>query len=417
MSAIQNQTTTLTVVEQKRQELAEGLIKNSDIVLSMPVDLQKSFKENFLELSTQDYLLKMIKPRELIRFAANVTKAGLNINPVYKEVYIIPYDTKIGDTKIMLPQAIIPLNGAQEQAFQKDFFLRLYAVYNVDDDIFSEKDMTRKQQITLQTANPLWVDEHFAGFDVELIDLKKELPDQIKFVEMSYLTTVTKTIKDQSFKLQTWRHKAVRRAYGDFVIPRARRIEVFDKIEQLNDQELEKANKSLSLSLLTPEVEKTVMQLGLKISKKDGVATVGGEGIYTYSKVLQDIGFTVSEGKWMMGYEENLIEGEVVNSAEPTKTPKLSQPKGNPKKDLMALLVGNGLSKEEVAGFVLETYGELDDIEKVKEIISPEKRNELIEKIKAFLNPKLPPKEEQHTQPDLFDGGPKEEDEEIPEIF
>lgn len=119
----------------------------------------------------------------------------------------------------------------------------------------------------------------------------------------------------------------------------------------------------------------------------------------------------------MMGYEENLIEGEVVNSAEPTKTPKLSQPKGNPKKDLMALLVGNGLSKEEVAGFVLETYGELDDIEKVKEIISPEKRNELIEKIKAFLNPKLPPKEEQHTQPDLFDGGPKEEDEEIPEIF
>ena len=143
-------------------------------------------------------------------------------------MYIIPYDTKIGDVKVMLPQAIIPLNGAQEQAFQKDFFLRLYAVYNVEGDIFSEKDMTRKQQLTLQTANSKWVDEHFAGFDVELIDLKKELPDQIKFVEISYLTTVTKTIKDQSFKLQTWRHKAVRRAFGDFVIPRARRVEVFD---------------------------------------------------------------------------------------------------------------------------------------------------------------------------------------------
>jgi len=411
-----NQNTPLTVVEQKRQELAEGLIKNSDIVLSMPVDLQKSFKENFLELSTQDYLLKMIKPRELIRFAANITKAGLNINPVYKEVYIIPYDTKIGDVKIMLPQAIIPLNGAQEQAFQKDFFLRLYAVYNVEGDIFSEKDMTRKQQLTLQTANSKWVDDHFAGFDVELIDLKKDLPDQIKFVEMSYLTTVTKTIKDQSFKLQTWRHKAVRRAFGDFVIPRARRVEVFEKIEQLNDQELEKANKSLALSLLTPEIEKMVIQLGLKISKKDGVATVGGEGVYTYSKVLQDAGFTVAEGKWMMGYDENVIEGEVVNTAAPTRAPRALPKKSNPKSDLMKLLLANGITTEEAGKFVEQTFGDLSDLKKVEDIINPEKRDTLMNQIKAFLNPTLPPKEEKPTQSAIFEGIPPldEDDEKNP---
>lgn len=399
-----NQNTPLTVVEQKRQELAEGLVKHSDIVLSMPVELQKSFKENFLELATQDYLIKTVKPRELIRFAANITKIGLNINPVYKEVYIVPYDTKIGDVKIMLPQAIIPLNGAQEQAFQKDFFLRLYAVYNVEDDIFSEKDMTRKQQLTLQTANSQWVDDHFAGFDVELIDLKKELPDQIKFVEINYLKTVTKTLKDPNAKLQTWRHKAVRRAFGDFVIPRARRVEVFEKIEQLNDQELEKANKSLALNLLTPEIEKMVMQLGLKISKKDGVATVGGEGVYTYSKVLQDAGFTVSEGKWMMGYEENVIEGEVVNTAEPTRTPRALPKKTSPKSDLMKLLLGNGITTEEAGSFVEKTFGDLSDLKKVEKIISPENRDTLIEQIKAFLNPTLPPKEEQSTQPDLFAG-------------
>ena len=37
--------TALTVVDQKRQELAEGLLKNEDIVLAMPLELQKNFKE------------------------------------------------------------------------------------------------------------------------------------------------------------------------------------------------------------------------------------------------------------------------------------------------------------------------------------------------------------------------------------
>ena len=386
--------TALTVVDQKRQELAEGLLKNEDIVLAMPLELQKNFKENFLELATQDYLIKTVLPRELIRFAANVTKIGLNINPVYKEVYIIPYDTKVGDIKMMLPQAIIPLNGAQEQAFQKDFFLRLYAVYNVEGDIFSEKDMTRKQQLTLKTANSEWVDKHFAGFDVELVDLKKELPDQIKFVDLSYLTTVTKTIKDKNYKLQTWRHKAVRRAFSEFVIPRARRVDVFEKIEQLNDQELEKGDKVQVKRMLTAEIEKAVLQLGLELVKKDGIATIVGKNVYSYSKVLNDAGFSLTNGKWMMEYDEGVIEGTVVNTGEPTQLPSPS----NPKKDLMAFLLGNGITKEEVGEFVLTTFGELDDLDKVKDIVSPEKRDDLIEKIKAFLLSK--------AEKDVFEGIP-----------
>lgn len=175
----------MALLENKRKELIQGLANSKEYVDLIPTDKQESFKNNFLD----------------------------------KEVYIIPFDTKVNNQKVMLPQAIIPLNGMQQLAYQKGFFLLLEAVYKFDDGSSeSESKLSRAQQAMLQTANPKWVEEHFIGFDCILTDLKKELPTQVKFVDLNYIKAATKTIKDERWKLQTWRHKAVRRAYGDFMI-------------------------------------------------------------------------------------------------------------------------------------------------------------------------------------------------------
>ena len=235
----------MALLENKRKELIQGLANSKEYVDLIPVDKQESFKNNFLELATQDYLLSIVDVKELVRFTAYITKVGLDIAPSSKEVYIIPFDTKVNTQKVMLPQAIIPLNGMQQLAYQKGFFLILEAVYKFDDGSSeSESKLSRAQQAMLQTANPRWVEEHFIGFDCILTDLKKELPTQVKFVDLNYIKAATKTIKDERWKLQTWRHKAVRRAYGDFMIPKDRKIDVFESIENLNDSILAQADNS-----------------------------------------------------------------------------------------------------------------------------------------------------------------------------
>ena len=84
----------------------------------------------------------------------------------------------------MLPQAIIPLNGMQQLAYQKGFFLLLEAVYKFDDGSSeSESKLSRAQQAMLQTANPKWIESHFIGFDCILTDLKKELFETINSLE------------------------------------------------------------------------------------------------------------------------------------------------------------------------------------------------------------------------------------------
>jgi len=214
-----NRRTNLQILDDKRKELGEGLIKYKQYLDVIPVAKQEAFKNNFLELATQDYLLSIVDVKELVRFATIVTKTGLDISPSSKEVYIIPFDTKVNNLKVMFPQAIIPLNGMQQLAYQKGFFLLLDAVCKFDDGSSeSESKLSRAQQAMLQTANPKWVEDHFIGFDCVLSDLKKELPTQVKFVDLNYIKAATKTIKDDRWKFQTWRHKAVRRAYGDFMI-------------------------------------------------------------------------------------------------------------------------------------------------------------------------------------------------------
>lgn len=362
MSQVTVKQPNMALLENKRKELIQGLANSKEHVDLIPVEKQESFKNNFLELATQDYLLSIVDVKELVRFATYITKVGLDIAPSSKEVYIIPFDTKINNQKVMLPQAIIPLNGMQQLAYQKGFFLLLEAVYKFDDGSSeSESKLSRAQQAMLQTANPKWVEEHFIGFDCILTDLKKELPTQVKFVDLNYIKAATKTIKDERWKLQTWRHKAVRRAYGDFMIPKDRKIDVFESIENLNDSILAQADNS-SCEYLNLENENALKQLGITLTKASGIAIASN--YHGKEKYLEEFGFTKNGGSWSISYIEDAV---VTTPAEPkqqeTKTlPPKPQNKETPTtitpaKKLFDYLSNKKMTKEQIGNFVSEVLG------------------------------------------------------------
>ena len=352
----------MALLENKRKELIQGLANSKEYVDLIPVDKQESFKNNFLELATQDYLLSIVDVKELVRFTAYITKVGLDIAPSSKEVYIIPFDTKVNNQKVMLPQAIIPLNGMQQLAYQKGFFLILEAVYKFDDGSSeSESKLSRAQQAMLQTANPKWIESHFIGFDCILTDLKKELPTQVKFVDLNYIKAATKTIKDERWKLQTWRHKAVRRAMGDFMIPKDRKIDAFESIEHLNDSVLAQVD-SCSSEYLNLENENALKQLGITLTKANGVAIASN--YHGKEKYLEEFGFTKNGGSWSISYIEDAV---VTTPAEPkqqeTKTlPPKPQNKETPTtitpaKKLFDYLSNKKMTKEQIGNFVSEVLG------------------------------------------------------------
>lgn len=365
-----NRRTNLQILDDKRKELGEGLIKYRQYLDVIPTSKQEQFRNNFLELATQDYLLSIVDTKELVRFASNVTKTGLDISPSSKEVYIIPFDTKVNNTKVMLPQAIIPLNGMQQLAYQKGFLLTMESVFKFDDGSYeSESKLSRMQQSCLRTADSKWVDSHFIGFDVVLEDLRKELPTQTKFVDLNYVQEATKTIQDTRWKLQTWRHKAVRRAYGDFMIPKDRKIEAFEKIEELNDSVLENADIS-SGKFLTIENEKALQQLGIKLQKFNGIAIASN--FQGKEKYLEEFGFVKNGGNYSIEYEENtkvLPSTHDMLKAKENSTSKIAKEK----KPFVVLYkyLSKNMEKDTIKTFVTDVLGlTRDNKEGINEVLA-----------------------------------------------
>lgn len=362
--------TTITVVEEKREELAAGLTKHKDLLEIIPVKKQEQFKKNFLELATQEYLLNTVSVKEIIRFAVNISKIGLDLSPVAKEVYIVPFDTKVNGTKVMLPQAIIPMNGMQQLAYDKGFFLLVDPVFKFDDESFgAARELQRFQQAKLRTATSDWVEVHCIGFDVVLRDLKEELPEQVGFVDINYIKEATKTIKDERWKIQTWRHKAVRRAYSDFVIPKTRRIGVFEELEELNDSVLKENDiKPEDEGVLTEETETSIKKLGLSLIKKDGMATIQG-ATFGKEQIIKKLGFIYKNKVWFIKYE-------------PEAKPKTK--KRTPASELTKVLMENGLTIDQVGHFVKNTLKlTRDDEDGIEEVLDNKEALDL--KIKEFL--------------------------------
>ncbi|WP_294963419.1 recombinase RecT [Sulfurimonas sp.] len=327
----------LQIIEDKRDELSNALSVNNVIVQTLAKEQQEDFKKNFLEFASQDYLLSVVEPKEIIRFAVNITKIGLSIAPSANEVYIIPFDTKVNGTKVMLPQAIIPMNGMQQLAYNSGFMLTVDPVYKFSEtEAEAARNLTRIQQSKLNTADPEWIKIHFIGYDVVLKDLIGNLGEQTYFVDVSYVRAATKTNKDEKWSLSTWTHKAVRKAYKQFLVPRDRALEEFEKVEKLNDEEITDTDISSTIKF-TDAINNSIKQLGLSVIKKEGNAIVNGT-TFGKDKALSDLGFIYGNNKWYMTIEE------------PHSKNNVNKP--SPAKELTLYLINNGLTKEEAGDFV-----------------------------------------------------------------
>jgi len=354
--------TNLQMLNDKRGELETALVENSAVVQTLAPEQQESFKKNFLEFANQEYLLSVVEAKEIIRFAVNVTKIGLDIAPSSQEVYIIPFDTKVNGQKVMLPQAIIPYNGMQQLAYQSGFMLTADPVYKFSEtEAAAARELTRIQQSKLDTANPVWLNKHFIGFDVILKDIVGNLGEQVYFVDVSYVKAATKTNKDEKWSLSTWTHKAVRKAYKQFMVPRERAMEKFEKIEKLNDDQLVDVDV-VSTQKLTTDAESTISSLGLSLVKENGTAKIAGSS-YGKEEMLKKLGFVVNNGTWCIEYDI------------PEKTPA---------KKLMSYLIKQGIEKARVGEFVKDVLGvSSKDTKEIEAVM--EAKEELNSMIKTFL--------------------------------
>jgi hypothetical protein len=341
------------VIKERKNALIAAMEESRPIIETLVLAQQEKFRQNMMDFAFQDYLMQIIQPRDIIEFAVKITRIGLDISPAAKECYIIPFDTKVQGVKVMLPQAIIPLNGIQQQAYQKGFQLMVYSVYDLDGDVVSEDGMPLKYLRQLNTANEQWVNDHFLGFEVVLTDLTPEkLPQQRKLVEIAYVREVTKTVQDKRFQIQSWVHKACRRAFRDFMIPSSRKVDVFDQVESLNDQVLGSNNADTDIrpNKNFEELQSGLAPLGITLNHSNGMAIASGN-VHVNAKTLQSLGFKFAGNSY-----------SVESTAPAIVAPKVNPNILNP--EIETTLKSFGLEVNALDGYVKVT-GNTDGLEKL----------------------------------------------------
>ena len=234
----------LTVAKQYKEQLQGALKSNEQFLAPLDNKKKKEFVDNFLELSTQKYLLDNVDTTMLIKLAIDLTKIGLDINPFKKEVYIIPFETKIAGISVKVPTPIIPLPGWKKYFAKMGFMLDVQKVWKLDDKTAKlEKDMNYLELAQIDETNAEYRDKHFLGWEFTLIDLKKELPDQKVFVSRKYAKAAEKNSQTpEAFKLEGEVHKAIRKANKNFVIPPERMIFEFEELLRIENEAYDSKN-------------------------------------------------------------------------------------------------------------------------------------------------------------------------------
>jgi len=227
----------LTLTQQHRNALEITLEEEREYVSTVLNQNQaEDFKANYLELAQNNYLLKEIPLKEILITAVNATALGININPIYKECYILPFNTK---GRGMVASIVIAKDGHAQMAFNSGFYLTIDRVWGIDDDSVAESEMTRKQLSKLKTTDFNFVKANLHGWEITLEDIsdaKMKVPKQTKFVGLEFVMEATKQLQMQQYAIQTYTHKAVRRAMGDMFIPRNRKSMSIEKIEEWNNR-------------------------------------------------------------------------------------------------------------------------------------------------------------------------------------
>ena len=160
---------------------------------------------------------------------------------------------------------------------------------------------------------------------------------------------------------------------------------------------LQLAEEVLDAQYVTPahtkeEIETALASIGLNLSIIDGQGVASGEGLYNNSKFLKDVGFSYTNGKWVIPLQDICIDGSLHKAqslALPQPEPESIDPQkelANAKKALMKVLLGNGLTKEE-AGEFAQTL-DVSNTDSINKLLPGNGgHDELIAKINAFLTP------------------------------
>ena len=213
----------LTKVEQHRTALSTALTANIDYVQSViPKNKEDEFRTNFMELAQNGYLMEKIPAKEILITALNATKMGLNVNPIYKELYVLPFNVK---GKGMVASIVTTFNGNAQMAYNNGFFLKVDPVFMVQGTALKKSEIPIEHLVEIKSTDQAWVKENMLGWFIGLEDISNseiKLPYQEVFVEFGYAMHVAKELQSPDHLMQTLLHKAVRRAITEMIIPRGR---------------------------------------------------------------------------------------------------------------------------------------------------------------------------------------------------
>lgn len=213
----------LTKVDQDRQQLSKAMTSNIEYVRSViKPDEEEEFKTNLMELAQNAYLMEKIPPKEVLITALNATKIGLNVNPIHKELYVLPFNVK---GKGMVASIVVTFNGNAQMAYNNGFFLSADPVFLMDGKAKRKSEIPLEELVGIRTTEQNWVKDNTLGWFIGLKDISNseiKLPDQEVFVEFGYALHVAKELQSPDHLLQTLLHKAVRRAITEMIIPRGR---------------------------------------------------------------------------------------------------------------------------------------------------------------------------------------------------
>ncbi len=214
----------------------ELMVKDKNALARLHDDKVEEFKTNFIELWNNQYLIKNAVPSELLEFCIQVTNIGLSVNPWHRELHILPFAQKGKDGKKL--EAVYSDNGIQQMAFNNGFQIECNTVWNFGGNGVNIKELSYLEQSKINFTNPKFVEEHFLGFNIELFDLNKKLFNQSFFVTYDYLKEVTKQLQSKEHQIANYKHKAMRKAYNEFFIPKGRDTrDLLSKLDNINYNE------------------------------------------------------------------------------------------------------------------------------------------------------------------------------------
>jgi len=227
----------ITKIEQSRNILMQTLEAEKEYVRTVLAPEQaEEFKMNYMELSNNSYLMEKIPPKEILISATNATAFGLNVNPLYRECHILPFNVK---NRGLVASLVVSKNGHVQNYFQSGFFIQDNRIWDIDGNVKAESEMTRKELMQLKTTDINFVKNHLVGWEFLLSDLVEDtntikVPDQKTFVGIDFVMEVTNQIQSPQYAIQTWEHKAYRRASREFFVPRSRKKTMMDKVDRFN---------------------------------------------------------------------------------------------------------------------------------------------------------------------------------------